>query len=151
MAALVIALLVGLPAGILAAIRRGTVVEYVMMIGSLFGISMPVFWIGLMLIYWLGAQAGWFPLSGAISTTVEVPTGDPLLYGGQRCWPVTSAAFKDVHLAPGPAGDHAEHDHHGDRLADGALEHARGARPRLPDHRPREGPARSAAWCWATR
>ena len=47
----------------LAAIRRGTPIEYVMMIGSLIGVSMPVFWIGLMLIYWLGAQAGWFPLS----------------------------------------------------------------------------------------
>ena len=42
------------------------------MLGSLLGISMPVFWIGLMLIYWLGAQAGWFPLSGAVSNTVDI-------------------------------------------------------------------------------
>jgi len=56
---------------------------------------MPVFWIGLMLIFWLGAQAGWFPLSGVVSTTVQVPpvthlyTVDALLAGD---W----AAFKDV-------------------------------------------------------
>ncbi len=94
-AALLIALAVGLPAGILAAIRRGTVLEFLMMLGSLFGISMPVFWIGLMLIYWLGAQAGLFPLSGVVSTTIQVAplthfyTVDSLVSGD-------FAAFKDV-------------------------------------------------------
>jgi peptide/nickel transport system permease protein len=87
LAALFVALLVGLPAGILAAIRRHTLVEYVTMILSLVGISMPVFWIGLMLIYWLGARAGWFPLSGTLSNTIDVPgvthfyTIDSLLAG----------------------------------------------------------------------
>jgi peptide/nickel transport system permease protein len=95
LAALLIAVAVGLPTGILAAIRRGTVLEQAMMIGSLFGVSMPVFWIGLMLIYVLGAQAGLFPLSGTISTTISVPlvthlyTVDSLLAGD-------FAAFKDV-------------------------------------------------------
>jgi len=94
-AALIIAVVVGLPAGILAAIRRHTGVEYVTMIVSLVGISMPVYWIGLMLIYWFGARAGWFPLSGAVSTTVDVPTVthfytiDSLLSGN-------FAAFADV-------------------------------------------------------
>ncbi len=87
LAALLIALLVGLPAGILAAIRRHSPIEYITMVGSLVGISMPVFWIGLMLIYWLGAQAGWFPLSGTVSNTVDIPpvthfyTVDALLSG----------------------------------------------------------------------
>jgi peptide/nickel transport system permease protein len=95
LAALLIAVAVGLPTGILAAIRRGTVLEQAMMIGSLFGVSMPVFWIGLMLIYVLGAQAGLFPLSGTISTTISVPlvthlyTVDSLLAGDLT-------AFKDV-------------------------------------------------------
>jgi peptide/nickel transport system permease protein len=93
--ALVIAIGVGLPTGILAAIRRGTPIEYIMMVGSLVGVSMPVFWIGLMLIYWLGAQAGWFPLSGTTSTTVQVEsrtyffTLDTLLAGD-------FGAFRDV-------------------------------------------------------
>jgi peptide/nickel transport system permease protein len=95
LSALLIAIAIGLPAGILAAIRRGTILEFLMMLGSLFGVSMPVFWIGLMLIYWLGAQAGLFPLSGVVSTTVQVPprtyfyTIDSLLAGDV-------AAFKDV-------------------------------------------------------
>jgi peptide/nickel transport system permease protein len=73
-AALIIALVIGLPAGILAAIKRRTGVEYGTMVLSLVGISMPVYWIGLMLIYWLGARAGWFPLSGTVSNSVDIPT-----------------------------------------------------------------------------
>jgi peptide/nickel transport system permease protein len=92
-AALLIALAVGLPAGILAALRRRTPIEYGTMIGSLVGISMPVFWIGLMLIYWLGARAEWFPLSGIASVGLDIParthfytidgllTGDVAVFG----------------------------------------------------------------------
>jgi len=88
-AALLIALAVGLPAGILAALRRRTPIEYGTMIGSLVGISMPVFWIGLMLIYWLGARAAWFPLSGTASAGLDIParthfytlTGDFTVFG----------------------------------------------------------------------
>jgi peptide/nickel transport system permease protein len=95
LSALFIALIVGLPAGVLAAIRRRTGVEYATMVLSLVGISMPVFWIGLMLIYWLGARAGWFPLSGTVSNTVDIPTVthfytiDSLLSGDL-------SAFRDV-------------------------------------------------------
>jgi peptide/nickel transport system permease protein len=95
LAALFVALLVGLPAGIVAAMRRRSVIEYLTMLFSLTGISMPVFWIGLMLIYWLGAQAGWFPLSGTVTNTIDVPpvthfyTIDALLSGDL-------GAFSDV-------------------------------------------------------
>ena len=95
LAALLVALVIGLPAGILAAIRRHSPIEYMTMLGSLIGISMPVFWIGLMLIYWLGAQAGWFPLSGTVTNTIDIPpathfyTIDALLAGDL-------AAFGDV-------------------------------------------------------
>jgi peptide/nickel transport system permease protein len=95
LSALFIALIVGLPAGILAAIRRRSGIEYATMVLSLVGISMPVFWIGLMLIYWLGARAAWFPLSGTVSNTVDIPTVthfytiDSLLSGDL-------SAFRDV-------------------------------------------------------
>src|SRR5260370_24893539 len=57
------------------------------MLGSLVVMWMTVFWIGLMLIYWLGAQAGWFLLSGTVRNTVDIPavthfyTIDALLSG----------------------------------------------------------------------
>jgi peptide/nickel transport system permease protein len=94
-AALFISLLIGLPAGIIAAIKRHPPVEYATMVLSLVGISMPVFWIGLMLIFWLGATAGLFPLSGTVSDTVDLPvrthfyTLDALLDGDL-------GAFSDV-------------------------------------------------------
>jgi peptide/nickel transport system permease protein len=94
-AALFISLAIGLPAGIIAALKRHTPVEYATMVVSLVGISMPVFWIGLMLIYWLGATLGLFPLSGTVSNTVDVParthfyTLDTLLDGDV-------AGFSDV-------------------------------------------------------
>jgi peptide/nickel transport system permease protein len=71
-AALLIAVAVGLPSGVVAAIRRRTLLEQAVMLVSLIGISMPVFWIGLMLIFWLGAQAGWFPLSGTVGNGVSI-------------------------------------------------------------------------------
>ena len=97
-AALCIALVVGLPAGILAALRRRTAIEYGTMLGSLVGISMPVFWIGLMLIYWLGARAGLFPLSGTVSPGLDIPsrthfyTVDGLLTG----WHEPEASHLDM-------------------------------------------------------
>jgi peptide/nickel transport system permease protein len=73
-AALFVAVVIGLPAGIVAAMKRRTGIEYLTMVLSLVGISMPVFWIGLMLIYWLGSSAGLFPLSGVVSNNVDIPT-----------------------------------------------------------------------------
>jgi peptide/nickel transport system permease protein len=73
-AALIIALAIGLPAGIMAALHRHSPIEYATMVLSLVGISMPVFWIGLMLIYWFGSQGGWFPLSGTLTNTIDIPT-----------------------------------------------------------------------------
>jgi peptide/nickel transport system permease protein len=93
--ALFVALVVGIPAGIFSAMRRNSPLEYLTMVGSLLGICMPVFWIGLMLIYWLGAKAGWFPISGTVSSGVTIPvvthffTLDALLAGNFD-------AFKDV-------------------------------------------------------
>ncbi|RDI94981.1 ABC transporter permease [Meiothermus sp. QL-1] len=62
--AMTVALLVGIPAGILAAIRPGTVFDLVAMLGALVGVSMPVFWFGLMAILIFAVQLGWFPVAG---------------------------------------------------------------------------------------
>src|SRR5215208_5497004 len=49
--ALVIATLVGIPAGVISAIRRNSAIDIATMIGANIGVSMPVFWLGLMLAY----------------------------------------------------------------------------------------------------
>ena len=65
--AIIIAVVVGLPAGIIAAVRRGKVTDYTVMGLSLTGYSMPIFWWGLLLILLFSVGLGWTPVSGRIS------------------------------------------------------------------------------------
>lgn len=60
------AILVGLPAGIIAAIRRGTVLDHSVMTVSLTGYSMPIFWWALLLMLVFSVNLGWTPVSGRI-------------------------------------------------------------------------------------
>ncbi len=62
--AMTLALLLGIPAGIVAAIRPGTPFDLLVMLGALIGVSMPVFWFGLMAILIFAVQLGWFPVAG---------------------------------------------------------------------------------------
>ena len=71
--ALVFALAVGLPAGVLAALRRNTVADYAVMGVSLTGYSMPIFWWALLLILFFSVQLGWTPVSGRIAVQYDVP------------------------------------------------------------------------------
>lgn len=64
-AAIVIALALGIPAGVITAVRQNSWVDYLVRVLSLAGLSAPAFYIGLLLMYLLSAKAGWFP---AIST-----------------------------------------------------------------------------------
>ena len=75
--AIVFALLLGLPAGILAAVRRNSIFDHGVMATSLTGYSMPIFWWGLLLILFFSVQLGWTPVSGRISVQyfVEPETG----------------------------------------------------------------------------
>ena len=63
-AAMAIAVVVGIPAGIVAATRRNTVVDRLLMLGALLGQSMPVFWLGLLLAMIFAVSLGWFPVAG---------------------------------------------------------------------------------------
>lgn len=65
--AMIFATLVGLPAGILAAVKRGTAFDHTIMGVSLTGYSMPIFWWGLLLIILFSGILGWTPVSGRIS------------------------------------------------------------------------------------
>lgn len=63
-AAMVVAVVLGMAAGIVAAVRHNTGVDLLMMTLSLLGISTPVFWLGMMLILLFAVWLGWFPISG---------------------------------------------------------------------------------------
>lgn len=64
-AGLVLALALGLPLGILAALRRGTVLDWLARVVAVFGQATPSFWLGLMLIFFLAVEVSWFPTAGA--------------------------------------------------------------------------------------
>ena len=64
-AAAVVAWLIGIPAGILAAIKKNSIIDRLFMGVSLLGVSMPVFWAALLFQYVFAYKLGWFPVSGA--------------------------------------------------------------------------------------
>ena len=64
LAAVLIALVLGVSAGMLAAVRHGRFLDYGVMVFSLLGISTPVFWLGLMLIVVFSVWLGWLPVGG---------------------------------------------------------------------------------------
>jgi len=65
--AIVIAFLIGIPAGIISAVKRGTGWDYAANLFALWGISTPNFWLGIMLIFVFSIQLGWLPASGYVS------------------------------------------------------------------------------------
>src|SRR6187551_3235133 len=90
--AIIFALCLGLPAGIIAAVRRNSIFDHGVMGLSLTGYSMPIFWWGLLLILLFSVQLGWTPVSGRIAVQfyIEPKTGflliDTLLAGDGRAF-----------------------------------------------------------------
>ncbi len=71
--AMLLAVSLGLPAGILAAVKRNTPADYAVMGVALTGYSMPIFWWALLLILFFSVQLGWTPVSGRIAVEYDVP------------------------------------------------------------------------------
>ncbi|MBI4564052.1 MAG: ABC transporter permease [Planctomycetes bacterium] len=68
-AAMFLAILLGLPSGLLSAVYKSTWVDYLSMTVSLLGVSIPVFWLGLLLILAFG---GWLPVGGNLDPTIDI-------------------------------------------------------------------------------
>lgn len=71
--------MVGIPAGIFAATKQNSWFDNFTMIGALFGVSMPVFWLGLMLIWLFAVILGWFPPSSRFGIGIDLDTITNLL------------------------------------------------------------------------
>ncbi len=70
--ALTFATIVGLFAGIISAVKRYSWFDYISMSTALAGVSMPVFWLGLMLIYFFSVNLGWLPVSGRLGYEFDI-------------------------------------------------------------------------------
>ena len=79
-AALLISIVLGVPAGVWSAVSRGRVPDYVVRLLSLAGGSLPVFWLGLIVIGLFYYQLGWFPGGGRLDTFVPAPPTRTGLY-----------------------------------------------------------------------
>jgi peptide/nickel transport system permease protein len=73
LASLAICLGVGIPLGILSAVRRNRLADHLTRVFSVFGVSMPVFWLGLMLLLLFYRNLGWLPGSGRLDIDVSAP------------------------------------------------------------------------------
>lgn len=62
--ALLIAFIIGIPAGIISATKQHSILDYLVMSVSLVGVSMPIFWLGLMLVLLFSVNLGWLPATG---------------------------------------------------------------------------------------
>lgn len=63
-AAMAFAMVIGVPLGFLAALRPGSILDTFTMIGAVSGLSMPQFWLGLLMMYLFSLTLGWFPSFG---------------------------------------------------------------------------------------
>ena len=64
--AIVIALTIGISAGVIAAVKKDTMWDYAANVFALWGLSTPNFWLGIMLIFLFSVQLGWLPASGYV-------------------------------------------------------------------------------------
>ncbi len=65
--AILIALVIGIPAGIISAVFRGSIWDYGANLLALWGISVPNFWLGILMIFLFSVHLGWLPASGYVS------------------------------------------------------------------------------------
>ncbi|MDQ0137227.1 dipeptide transport system permease protein [Neorhizobium galegae] len=108
--AIVLAIALGIPAGVIAAIKRGSIFDQGLMGIALVGYSMPIFWWGLLLIILFSGTLQWFPVSGRISLMFFFPpvTGfmliDSLLSGqkGAFASAISHLALPSIVLATIP-------------------------------------------------
>jgi|AraplaMF_Col_mLB_1032019.scaffolds.fasta_scaffold00023_209 ABC-type dipeptide/oligopeptide/nickel transport system permease component len=70
---LVVALAIGIPLGFLAAINRGRIADTVVMIVAVFGVSIPAFWLGLIMIQVFSLKLGWLPVAGSGWRNIILP------------------------------------------------------------------------------
>ena len=76
-AAMVISCFFGILFGIVSATKQYSIFDYLSMIGALVGVSMPIFWLGLVLMLIFSLVLGWFPMSGRLTIGVDL---DPITH-----------------------------------------------------------------------
>lgn len=87
----ILANLIGIPAGIICAVRRGSILDSIIAVTANIGLSIPSFWLGILGIYLLGLKLGWLPIQGYTS-----PFSDFWLSSKQLIMPVFCLAVVPI-------------------------------------------------------
>jgi len=74
LASVFIATIIGVTMGVISAVKQYSIFDYFSMIASLLGVSMPIFWLGLILIVVFSVNLHWLPVSGRIAVGMEPAT-----------------------------------------------------------------------------
>ncbi len=139
---LLISILVGIPVGIASAARRNTALDGVSMIGSLIGVSMPIFWLGLMEIMLFAVILQWLPAGGRFKYRSGDREDHGLISGRQpvdRQYPRFHRCAGTYHHAGDCFSDHPYVNHR----PDDPFEHVGCASGRLYPHSHRKRPGRA--------
>jgi peptide/nickel transport system permease protein len=73
LAAMLFSIVLGIPLGFIAAKRYGTIVDHASLVASLLGVSIPIFFLAILLKYVFAVELGWLPTVGRISVLIDVP------------------------------------------------------------------------------
>ena len=100
LASFILSTAIALPMGLLSALKRNTFIDYIIMTGATLGISLPTFWIGILLIMLVAVKLGWLPGFGRIDYAVHLqrPTGF-LLIDSLLTWNIPALKNTLMHLA----------------------------------------------------
>jgi peptide/nickel transport system permease protein len=93
--AMVFAVVVGIPAGIFASVNQNSWFDNLSMLIALIGVSMPIFWLGLMFIWLFAVELGWFPPSSRIGVGMDF-TPITNLYVIDSIIQLNFSALKDI-------------------------------------------------------
>jgi peptide/nickel transport system permease protein len=92
--ALIIAIIFGVTAGVISALRRGGALDTIVTSIANFGISIPIFWLGVLLIYFFGLYLRWLPIQGYTSPFKDFALSTRQLIMPVFCMSVTAMASK---------------------------------------------------------
>jgi peptide/nickel transport system permease protein len=99
---LLVVIIVGIPLGVLSAVQKDRFPDHLSRVIAISGVSLPVFWLGLMLIYVFFVRLGWLPGTGRLDMGVEPPAGLTGLYAvdalAARDWAALRSALRHLLL-----------------------------------------------------
>ena len=123
--AMLIAILVGVPVGVISAVRQYSLLDKAASVFALTGISMPIFWLAMILIVIFGVNLELLPFPGRLGPTTAITSITGLVLVDSLLDPQLRR-FLGRAFAPHHASHRPRHHTHGRDHADDALQHARG-------------------------